>query len=344
VEGRREALTVVDGPPEELGERDPLGGVLRVLVDEDVAEGGDGVRVGSVGVHDRDAKVLGKRGDVPGGSGRDALDLRLDEIADLVLQVRDGELVLHRVGELHVTDGAGGGLHLAGDSLVSLAAEPHRPAHAGPLAHLVFPGGAHRGQVVREHRRGPAAVAAVDDGDGLGGERRARVEGGDLGVVPGLDLTQEDSGHHLARELQRRGHTGNVVCNHHGAEGGGDVNQLGGSPPELLVGHRGVAGAEVDGPLGDLTDAAAGADRLVVQLDGRILLRELRHPLRIEGIGKGRSGAVDGDTTARGTFVGGALLSAAEEGDREEEEEEEGAHGIRATLVPMLCDNGVTTG
>ena len=38
---------------------------------------------------------------------------------------------------------------------------------------------------------------------------------------------------------------------------------------ELLVGHGPVGGAEVDGPLGDLPDAAARADRLVVEPDAR---------------------------------------------------------------------------
>ena len=62
---------------------------------------------------------------------------------------------------------------------------------------------------------------------------------------------------------------------------------------ELLVGHGTVGGAEVDRTLGDLADAAAGADGLIVDLHARVLLAVFAEPLGVDGIREGRACAVD---------------------------------------------------
>ena len=57
--------------------------------------------------------------------------------------------------------------------------------------------------------------------------------------------------------------------------------------------QRPVRGAEVDGLLGDLLDAAAAADRLIVEAHGRIDLDVLVEPLRIDRVRESRPGAVE---------------------------------------------------
>src|SRR5205814_1222416 len=52
-------------------------------------------------------------------------------------------------------------------------------------------------------------------------------------------------------------------------------------------------GAEVDRALEHLADAAAAADRLVVDLEIRVALVELVEPLRVERVGEGRARAGD---------------------------------------------------
>ena len=59
---------------------------------------------------------------------------------------------------------------------------------------------------------------------------------------------------------------GNVVDGHDGAEHRREVQDLAGRRLQLLVGHRAVGRAEEHRLVGDLPDAAARADRLVVDL------------------------------------------------------------------------------
>ena len=66
------------------------------------------------------------------------------------------------------------------------------------------------------------------------------------------------------------GHAFGVVGQHDGAHDGREVQDVARRGAQLLVGHRPVGGAEVDGLLGDLLDAAAAADRLVVEAHGRV--------------------------------------------------------------------------
>jgi len=92
---------------------------------------------------------------------------------------------------------------------------------------------------------------SVDDGDGQGREVETRVFRLYPLVVPHLDLAEEDLGEEGAGELQGLAHPGQVVDHRHRAEGGGDVDDLGAELllelGHLLIGKRGVGGAEVNG-------------------------------------------------------------------------------------------------
>jgi hypothetical protein len=68
----------------------------------------------------------------------------------------------------------------------------------------------------------------------------------------------------------------------------------------LLVGERRVRGSEVDHPLGDLLDAAARPDGLVVELQVWMELVVVAEELRIEGERERRSGAVDEERVGPG--------------------------------------------
>ena len=126
----------------------------------------------------------------------------------------------------------------------------------------------------------------------LSGRADAGVVGLDLGVVPLLDLAQEDGRQGLPGEAQAGGgrHLGEVVRRHHRPQGGGDVVE---GPAlglrQLLVGHRPVCGAEVHRLVGDGLDPAPGADGLVVDphLGQAVVGVE---PLGVEGRGEGGPG------------------------------------------------------
>ena len=61
----------------------------------------------------------------------------------------------------------------------------------------------------------------------------------------------------------------------------------------LLVVHGAVGSAEIDGAFGDLLDARAGADGLIVDLNVTVGLVVLVEPFRIDGIREGGAGAID---------------------------------------------------
>ena len=62
---------------------------------------------------------------------------------------------------------------------------------------------------------------------------------------------------------------------------------------ELIVVHGAIGSAEIHGAFGDLLDAAARADRLVIDLQMDVLLVVFVKPLGIHGIGKCRAGPGD---------------------------------------------------
>src|SRR5262249_46325808 len=171
-------------------------------------EAGDGVRVLAGGVGDRHA-VVGRHLDT-GGGRRGAVDARVHPVAVLVLQSGHGELLLDGVGELDVAGRARGALYEPGGAVVALAAETHRPVHAGPRADLALELRRDLGEVVGEDRVGARAVRAASDDDALLGQLHARVVGDDRRVVPLGDLPEEDVGERLAGEAEVL-HAGRVV-------------------------------------------------------------------------------------------------------------------------------------
>src|SRR5207247_11360850 len=132
-------------------------------------------------------------------------------------------------------------------------------------------------------------------------------------VVPRLDLSEIDVGEHRSRELQLAGDAGNVVDRHHPAEHSREVQDRPGRRLQLLFGHRTVRGAEKYGLVGDLLDAAARPDRLVVDANVRVQLVVLAEPLRIDRIGECGAGAVDLQRLrgGRGTIGGDGVSVAA---------------------------------
>ena len=103
------------------------------------------------------------------------------------------------------------------------------------------------------------------------GKRDALVQRGDLRIVPLCDLAVEDVGEQLARQLELPGlHARDVDHRHDAAHHGRELDEA--VLLEVLALQRRIGGAEIDRLGLDLPDAAAGADRLVVQAVAGLLL------------------------------------------------------------------------
>jgi hypothetical protein len=100
------------------------------------------------------------------------------------------------------------------------------------------------------------------------------------------DLAQVDVGQHVAAELDVAD-AGNVEDGHHRAQHGGNVNQLdlGAASCSSVIGSR--RRRQSRRARGDLADAAARADGLVVDLDAGMRRAVLAEPLGIDRIGEG---------------------------------------------------------
>ena len=121
------------------------------------------------------------------------------------------------------------------------------------------------------------------------------IELGDRRIVPVLDLAQEDLGERRAVERDVAALDAFEIDDRHDAAHHGreldDADLV-----ELFRLQRHVGGAEGHGLGADLLDAAAGADRLIVQAVAGLLLVGVG-PLGVDRIREGRAGAgnVDGD-------------------------------------------------
>src|SRR3954469_10332688 len=292
----RHALTIAERVVEEALDQLRLllghAGLAHVLVDEEERARGDRVGLIAGRVDRAEAQVVRHRQAVAGRRGR--LQRRRDEVAGLVLQVREREAVRERVGLLDVADRAVVLLDAGGHPVVALGAGARRPLDRLVDARAVLPlgrvGGEERGEQLGRAR----LVGAVADGDLAAREVRVGVALGDRGVVPLRDLAEEDVGDGLAVELEALVDALDVVGHGDRAEHARDVDRvallLGGR--DLLVLHRGVGGAEVDGAGGELGDPATRADALVV--DGQaLLLLEARGPLLVDREREGGACAVD---------------------------------------------------
>ena len=123
VEARRQLLAVMERPMEKVHELLSLLRVRLRLVDEDPGERGDRVRLRSGRIDDRDAIVGVRRA----ASARrrppppSPLRSRAHELSASIANRSGRQLVLSRVRELDIADGARRLLHLASDAFVALS-------------------------------------------------------------------------------------------------------------------------------------------------------------------------------------------------------------------------------
>src|SRR5260370_124308 len=104
-------------------------------------------------------------------------------------------------------------------------------------------------------------------------------------------------------KVQSRLETGNVVGGNGGAQHGGKVQEgesvLIVKNLELIVVHGAIGSTEIHGAFGDLLNAAAGANRLIVDLKIGVLLVVLVKPLRIHGVRKSGTRTVNRERAFR---------------------------------------------
>ena len=107
------------------------------------------------------------------------------------------------------------------------------------------------------------------DNDILVGKIHTGIRAGDGFVIPLGDFSQINSSECFGSEFHLSGHSWNVIGWHDRAHHAGDVENLGLQLilrfRQLTVGHRHIAGAEIDCAFGDLTNSAAAANGLVIK-------------------------------------------------------------------------------
>jgi len=104
----------------------------------------------------------------------------------------------------------------------------------------------------------------MHDGDRLVGQLEIAIDAGDPGIVPFADLSEVDVRQDAPGQLHPAGWTPSMFIHRHDATH--DHRKLHEAILRQLVGfERSVRCAEIDGPCADLFDAAARADRLVVE-------------------------------------------------------------------------------
>ena len=106
------------------------------------------------------------------------------------------------------------------------------------------------------------------------------------------DFAQEEVRDHVGRKLEVLARFGEVVGQDNCAKHGRDVQHGAGGLGERLIGHRGIARAEVHRLVQELADTAAAADGLVVDLDIGMSLVIFAEPLLVHRIGKSCSSSV----------------------------------------------------
>src|SRR6185295_3271580 len=126
----------------------------------------------------------------------------------------------------------------------------------------------------------------------------ARICGSDLWIVPVLDVAEENSRDRFGSEPEFGCDAGQVVSNHVSAEHGWDVKDLALRGFEIVILHRGVRSSKVNCALGYLLDAAAGTDRLIVELQVRVRLVVSAEPFLVDRIWKRSARALQPDFRA----------------------------------------------
>ena len=105
-------------------------------------------------------------------------------------------------------------------------------------------------------------------------------------IVPARDLAKEDVSQNLRGELQIFFNSGNVVSRYYRTHYRWNELNRRLRLLHLLISHAHVTGAEINGSSDDLANAAAAANRLIVDLNLRVLLVVLAKPLGINRIWK----------------------------------------------------------
>ena len=269
IEVGRHLLAVLIAPIEELQGRRGIGRIGRDRLHQD--EGRAGNRPGFVARRiGQDYVEVRRAGPIGAGSGGlERLHRRSNGLARSVDHLGIGQVVLLGISIFDITERTDGLRRIIGDAFAALGADADRPLDRGVGADFGTPIRAHLGQIVGPDEGGARTVGAVHDGDGGVRQADAGIELGDRRIVPLGDLAEEDLGN--GRSVERhfaRFDAGQVEDRNHGAV---DHRKL----HEAILGdvfrrHRLVAGAEGDGLGDDLLDAAARADRLIIQPDAGV--------------------------------------------------------------------------
>ena len=119
----------------------------------------------------------------------------------------------------------------------------------------------------------------MHDDDVLRGQLNAGIDAGKTRIAPIRDLAEEDVRKDVGREPQRLRDLGQGVGGHDSTEDGRDMQHVPFDGRDRRVGHRRVRRAEIHRAVGELPDAAARADRLVVQLHVAMRLIVRQHPV-----------------------------------------------------------------
>src|ERR1700681_2264381 len=263
---------------------DHLGPVLigRTLVDERPGVSGDRVRVVAAPIDDGEVRRrdvgLGRCRSLDGGLGAE------QPLPGLVLELRRRHLVLDRIREFDVSDRTGRLADLTGDAVIALAADRvrARPLDALARADFVFPVLGHVAQEVGENVRRAGTVGAMDRHDWEVGQGRTRIQFLQNGIVPARDLPLINVDDGLTRQTQPAGDgRREVVRDRDSAQRNGDLHDGAARALEFIGVHRNVRRAEVDRFRSELLNAAATADRLVI--DGHLGVRLAVRVKRLRG-------------------------------------------------------------
>src|SRR5208282_248438 len=157
--------------------------------------------------------------------------------------------------------------NLPGYTLVAFAAHPNRPLDRCSLPDGVAPIFTDLGEIVGENEGSSAAVGAVDHDDRLVRKIDAGIGLRNGRVVPLLNLSEKNTCQSFGSELDFSADPRDVVGGHDRTQHSGDMQDLGLGLRQLFVGHGAIAGSEIDGAVQNLANAAAAADRLVVDLN-----------------------------------------------------------------------------
>src|SRR5262249_38684327 len=115
----------------------------------------------------------------------------------------------------------------------------------------------------------------------------------DFRIIPLRDLAKEDAGERFRREVQFLADAWNVIYSDVGTEDRQEMTDLVLRLTELLIRHRAIGGAKIDGTLQKLANATSGTNRLVINLNIRMQIMVFRKPLGIYRVRERRPSAID---------------------------------------------------